>query len=243
MSPEQAQGLTVDHRSDVWSLGAVAYEIFSGRPAFAPRDTYEQMIVQIVTTKPKPLREVAPHVPADIAAIVDAALVADLEARLPDAATFARRLSEAAKMPSPSSPDLGHAATVAVAAAPRPVTNEGIVVQAQTAPGASKKPIAIVVGILAAALLAVTAVVVVAKKKPEPAPSVGMIAPPPSVSVSAEPVAKLAPLVMSAESASASAKPVEKPKPPIVVRPSVTTSAKPAQPSGQYGAAGVSTSY
>jgi serine/threonine protein kinase len=252
MSPEQAQGLAVDHRTDIWSLGAVAYEILSGRPAFAPRDTYEQMIVQIVTTKPRPLREVAPHVPADVAAIVDAALVSDLGSRLSDAATFAKRLSEAAKLPSPSSPDLalGHAATVAAPVTPVSVpmkTNDGVVVQAQTAPGKSKTPIAIVAGILALAALGLGAVVVAAKRNPEPTPTTGIVAPPPpSVMVSAEPVAKLAPLTPEPSSAPApSASIVVKvPSKPIpVARPAVTASAKPAAASGQYGAAGVSTAY
>src|SRR6185295_1033402 len=106
MSPEQAQGLPVDARTDVWSLAAVAYELYSGKPLFEPRDTYEMMIVQIVTTKPKPLAEVAPRVPREIAAVIDAALVADTNARLPNAGVFAQRLAEAANVPRTSTPDI-----------------------------------------------------------------------------------------------------------------------------------------
>jgi eukaryotic-like serine/threonine-protein kinase len=258
MSPEQAQGLAVDHRTDIWSLGAVAYEILSGHPAFAPRDTYEQMIVQIVTTKPRPLREVAPHVPAEVAAIVDATLVSDLATRLPDAATFAKRLSEAAKLPTPSSPDLAHAATVAVAAPVTPLsvpmkTSDGVVVQAQTSPGKSKTPIAIVAAV--AAVLVIGGVgIAMSRRAPDPPTATGIVAPPtpspPAVATSAEPVAKLAPLE-PAPSPSASASviasaPLKIPSKPTivpVVRPSVTASSKPVAPSGQYGAAGVSTSY
>ena len=254
MSPEQAQGLAVDHRTDIWSLGAVAYEILSGQPAFAPRDTYEQMIVQIVTTKPRPLREVAPHVPAEIAALVDATLVSDLATRLPDATSFAKGLAGGARLPSSSSPDFAHAATVA-AAPVTPValpmkTSDGVVVQAQTSPGKSKMPIAIVAAV-AAVLLVGGLGVAMSKRPPDPPPATGIVAPPPPPSpavTSAEPVAKLAPLTPIAEpSASASASPILKiPSKPIAVppvRPVATVSAKPAAPSGQYGAAGVSTAY
>src|SRR5262249_17530602 len=36
MSPEQLQGEPVDHRADLWALGALGYEMLTGRPAFAP---------------------------------------------------------------------------------------------------------------------------------------------------------------------------------------------------------------
>jgi serine/threonine-protein kinase len=95
MSPEQAQGLAVDGRSDLWSLGAVLYEILSGRCAYELLENYEQTIFSIVLRKPRPLSEIAPWVPPAVCALVERAMTHDLDGRVPDAATFARMCEEA----------------------------------------------------------------------------------------------------------------------------------------------------
>ena len=48
MSPEQARGLAVDKRSDIWSFGCVVYELLSGAPAF-PGDTVADLVAAVMT--------------------------------------------------------------------------------------------------------------------------------------------------------------------------------------------------
>ena len=95
MSPEQAQGLAVDHRTDVWALGAVLFEMLAGRPAYHELETYEQTIIAIVRDETPSLAEFAPWVPASVVDVVTRALEHDVEARIGDATTFAQLLSDA----------------------------------------------------------------------------------------------------------------------------------------------------
>ncbi len=96
MSPEQAQGHAVDHRTDVWSLGAVLYEMLAGKPAYDLLENYEQTIFAIVLNDPPSLAEVAPWVPPPVAALVGEALTHDVGQRIQDCGTFARLLADTA---------------------------------------------------------------------------------------------------------------------------------------------------
>jgi len=80
MSPEQARGLGVDHRSDIFSLGAVMYEMVARRKPFegeTPSDT----LAAILKTEPPPLARVAAGVPPELARIVNKSLRKDREER------------------------------------------------------------------------------------------------------------------------------------------------------------------
>jgi len=93
MSPEQARGdlQAIDERSDVFSLGAMLYELLTGRPPFQGLDT-TQVIEAVRSGHIVPVRVVCPEAPPELAAIAERALRRDPAERYPDAAAFASEL-------------------------------------------------------------------------------------------------------------------------------------------------------
>lgn len=88
MSPEQAQGRTVDPRADVFSLGCVLYEIATGRRAFRG-DSSVDTLHKIIYDEPEPIRALRPDVPPDLARIVRKALAKDPDERYQSAKDLA----------------------------------------------------------------------------------------------------------------------------------------------------------
>ena len=73
MSPEQARGLPVDVRTDIFSLGVVLYEIVSGHLPFEG-DTASDVIVSILEKEPPPISNYCPEAPAELQRIISKAL-------------------------------------------------------------------------------------------------------------------------------------------------------------------------
>jgi serine/threonine protein kinase/tetratricopeptide (TPR) repeat protein len=80
MSPEQALGDRVDGRSDLFSTGAVLYELLTGHKPFEA-DSTPSVLFQVVHRQPPPVRRWAPNVPTGIVAVVNRALEKDREKR------------------------------------------------------------------------------------------------------------------------------------------------------------------
>ena len=92
MSPEQVRGQVADHRSDVFSLGTVLYEMFSGRRAFVRPSSIETMNA-ILKEDPPALPSDAEHMPAGVQRILDHCLEKEPEQRFQSARDLAFALS------------------------------------------------------------------------------------------------------------------------------------------------------
>jgi non-specific serine/threonine protein kinase len=87
MSPEQIRGEEVDHRSDIWSLGVVMYEMLAGDHPF--KGAHEHAVTySILNEDPEPLTLVAASIPGPLAAVVEKALNKDRDRRYQDSATL-----------------------------------------------------------------------------------------------------------------------------------------------------------
>jgi hypothetical protein len=80
MSPEQATAGKIDSRSDVFSFGAVLYEMVTGRRAFAGNSTAETLAA-VVTSQPKVPSEIVPNLPRDLEKLIQRCLRKEPERR------------------------------------------------------------------------------------------------------------------------------------------------------------------
>src|SRR6185369_17048303 len=80
MAPEQAEGRTLDQRTDIYALGLILYEMVTGTPAFTG-DTAMTVALKQVRERPKPPSALAPSVPKPIEAAILRCLEKDPAAR------------------------------------------------------------------------------------------------------------------------------------------------------------------
>ncbi|HEY3120159.1 MAG TPA: protein kinase [Vicinamibacteria bacterium] len=93
MSPEQVMGERVDVRSDVFSLGAVFYELLTARKPFEA-DSVHGVLYRVVHKEPPPVRNYAPSVPPSLIQVVEKALRKDKNHRFQNAGEMREALGE-----------------------------------------------------------------------------------------------------------------------------------------------------
>jgi serine/threonine protein kinase len=80
MSPEQARGLNVDARADIFSLGVMTYEMLSGHRPFVG-DTNLDVLISTIEKEPRPLAHYVPETPSELQRIVNRTLCKDRDER------------------------------------------------------------------------------------------------------------------------------------------------------------------
>ncbi|HEU0031119.1 MAG TPA: protein kinase [Kofleriaceae bacterium] len=91
MPPEQARGKPLDPRADVYSLGAMLYQLLAGVPPYTGRTT-EELLEKVLDASPRALAMVEPDAPTDLVAIVEKAMARDPEQRFANAGEMAAEL-------------------------------------------------------------------------------------------------------------------------------------------------------
>jgi formylglycine-generating enzyme required for sulfatase activity/tRNA A-37 threonylcarbamoyl transferase component Bud32 len=131
MSPEQARGVEIDHRSDIYSLGVLAFEAVMGHPPFQGDDGFAVAFSHVHDPVPRVSEEVARWQP-----LIDRAMAKDPAERFPDCAAFIEALASTA--PKEYAEVVGTLPPAAAAAAPaKPATGKPGGAKSAAAPAAT----------------------------------------------------------------------------------------------------------
>ena len=131
MSPEQAQGVEVDHRTDIWALGCVLYEMVCGQRPF--QGVYDKaLLYEIVHEEYEPVTSVRAGVPMELEWIVGKCLAKDREDRygraedmMLDLRTLAEKLKSGGSTVLRTTAGLGDAVGTGTLAGPSPRSDDG----------------------------------------------------------------------------------------------------------------------
>lgn|GEM_PF-1550554 len=91
MSPEQARSLDLDGRSDMYSLGVILFEIFSGQPPFTAPSLFDLLMAHVTEPAPR-LADLCPMLPHSLCELVNRLLEKDRSDRYPDAGALRQEL-------------------------------------------------------------------------------------------------------------------------------------------------------
>jgi eukaryotic-like serine/threonine-protein kinase len=173
MSPEQCRGLrSVDHRSDIYSLGVIAYELTTGKLPFTAEGLGNLLLAHLFQTPPAPA-ELNPAVPADVSAAIMKALAKEQDQRFASATELLATLERGGKTVPPTEalplpPAAAYRPTEVLGTSPRPQANTTLSRASTDLPAVSAAPPAtagsdlrarLLIPIGAVAVLAVSALV------------------------------------------------------------------------------------
>jgi serine/threonine-protein kinase len=199
MSPEQCKGAgALDHRTDIYSLGVMLFEMLAARPPFIAEGVGELFAKHMLEEAPQ-LLDFAPHVPAHMAAAVMKALQKEPRDRFESMEEFRKALVGEVKLAGvPARPGAARASMTAVQTmspkASTTLSSASSEIDGDLAPSRrSWKIPAIVGGVAAAGILAFVAMPKSGTGRPARGPGAAMPAPAPTAPVAPPPVA-VAPL-------------------------------------------------
>ena len=124
ISPEMARGAGADIRSDLYSLGLLAYEMLTGEPPFDAENPWA-VLRQQIESEPAPIRQSRPDMPPWLVAIVFAGHGQGSRGSLPDAGRDAGCPATADAIPQPWRPDRAACSPAAATVPTAPVAQGG----------------------------------------------------------------------------------------------------------------------